>query len=122
MDQMQWIEIIIQLCRLQVQRQREELQMTPKLRGVRASMDKLRHALETDAEKLSARIEKADAKRSAVFDASHGVLTSVERDLKEVEDFVSDMEKSNGGPQLDDSEESSNVTELPPRSSEVASR
>jgi hypothetical protein len=92
--------------------------MTPKLRGVRASMDKLRHALEVDAEKLTTRIESADAKRNAVFTASHGVLDGVERDLKEVEDFMSDMEKSNGGPTLDGSEESSSV----PRSSEVASR
>lgn len=91
--------------------------MTPKLRGVRASMDKLRHALEADADRLAARIETADAKRVAVFDASHGVLSGVERDLKEVEDFIDEMEKTNGGPTLDDSSESS-----APRSSEVAQR
>ena len=91
--------------------------MTPKIRGVRASMDKLRHSLNADAEKLAARIEEADAKRVAVFDASHGAVAAVERDLKEVEDFVSELEKTNGGPTLDDSGESS-----APRSSEVAQR
>ncbi len=112
-----WIEIIIQLCRMQVQREREKL-MTPKLRGVRASMDKLRHALDRDAEKLAARIDAADVKREVVFEASHGIVASVERDLKDVEDFVSDLENSNGGP-LDDS---SSVVHLPPRSSEVTGR
>lgn len=95
--------------------------MTPKLRGVRASMDKLRHALETDADKLSSRIQAADARRGAVFEASHGVLDGVERDLKEVEDFVTDMEGSNGGPPT--SADSSESSEQPrPRSSEVAGR
>lgn len=111
------IEIVIQLCRLAVQREREKL-MTPKLRGVRASMDKLRHALEHDADKLATRVEAADARRVAAFDASHGVIATVERDLKEVEEFVSELEKSNGGP-LDESK--SSVVHLP-RSSEVASR
>lgn len=93
--------------------------MTPKLRGVRASMDKLRHALEHDADKLASRIEAADARRVATFEASHSAVAAVERDLKEVEEFVSDLEKSNGGP-LDDS--SNSVVHLSPRSSEVASR
>jgi hypothetical protein len=94
--------------------------MTPKLRGVRASMDKLRHALETDADKLAARIESADARRESVFAASNGAVASVERDIKDVEELLSDMERSNGSP-LSDSEESSNVV-AHPRSSEVASR
>lgn len=91
--------------------------MTPKLRGIRASMDKLRHALEADADKLASRIEAADIKRAQVFEASHGALNAVERDIKDVEELLSDMEKSNGGPL----EESLNVV-AHPRSSEVASR
>ncbi len=112
------IEIVIQLCRLAVQRERDKL-MTPKLRGVRASMDTLRHALEQDSDKLSARIEDADIRRAAAFDASHKVLASVERDLKDVEEFVLDLEKSNGSP-LDESSKNDGVVHL--RSSEVASR
>lgn len=80
-------------------------------------MDKLRHALDRDADKLATRIEAADAKRETVFAASHGIVAGVEKDLKEVEDFVADLESSNGGP-LDDS---SSVVRLP-RSSEVQSR
>jgi hypothetical protein len=83
-------------------------------------MDKLRHALEQDADRLATRIETADAKREAVFEASNSVLAAVERDLKDVEEFTAEMEKSNGGPTLDDSSESSKVVGL--RSSEVASR
>ncbi len=96
--------------------------MTPKLRGVRASMDKLRHALETDADKLAARIEAADGKRSSVFEGSNKALAVVERDLKEVEDYIDELEKSNGGPMLDGSAESSDNVVVHPRSSEVASR
>lgn len=95
--------------------------MTPKLRGVRASMDKLRHALETDAEKLTTRIEAADARRETTFASSHGVLAEVERDLKEVEEFIGDLGKTNGSPFSDGSEKPSDaVTWL--RSSEVAQR
>ncbi len=80
-------------------------------------MDKLKHALDRDADKLASRIDAADAKRETVFAASHGVVASVERDLKEVEEFVADLENSNGGPL----EDSSSVVHLP-RSSEVQSR
>lgn len=95
--------------------------MTAKLRGVRASLDKLRHNVDMDADKLATRIESADAKRVAVFDASHGAVANVERDLKEVEDLISDLGSSNGGPTSDGYVESSNVVEHP-RSSEVAGR
>jgi hypothetical protein len=111
------LEIVIQLCRLQIQR---EMDMTAKLRGVRASLDKLRHAVDHDADKLAARIESADAKRASVFEASHGAVAGVERDLREVEELLSDLEKSNGPPSSGGSEEPSNVAHL--RSSEVAQR
>lgn len=91
--------------------------MTPKLRGVRSSLDKLKHALEADADKLAARIEGADVRRASVFEASHGAVATVERDLKDVEELLNDLEKSNGGP-LDESY--SDVAH--PRSSDVASR
>jgi hypothetical protein len=85
-------------------------------------MDKLRHAIEDDADKLASRIEAADARRSVVFGASHAAMTGVERDLKEVEDYLSELERNhNGGPTsgADDSSESSAPA---PRSSEVANR
>lgn len=94
--------------------------MTAKLRGVRASLDKLRHNVDLDADKLATRIETADAKRVAVFDASHGAVANVERDLKEVEDLLTDLGTSNGAP-TGGYEESSNVA-VSPRSSEVANR
>ncbi len=104
---------------MQIQREREKL-MTPKLRGIRASLDKVRHALESDADKLAARLENVDARRKAVFEATNGAVDSVERDIKEVEELITDMERGNGAP-LDDFGEQSNVV-AHPRSSEVASR
>lgn len=90
--------------------------MTPKLRGVHGSLAKLRHALEEDADKLATRIETADTRRQNVFAASHGAVANVERDLREVEQFLNEMDKTNGGDPLDAS------VSPHPRSSEVAGR
>jgi hypothetical protein len=91
-DQDLWIEIIIQLCRIQVQREREKLRMTPKMRGALESLRKLQHHADVQAEKLG------------------GIVDGIEN-------FVEEL--GNGGP-LGGSDEQS--TRLPPRSSEVSSR
>ncbi len=113
------LEIIIQLCRIQVQREREKL-MLPAVRGLASSLAKLKSAVEDDAKRLQSRIDTAAVRADRAFQGSHGALDALEGGVKEVEDFISGLERSNGGDPLDSSEEPSNVSKLPPRSSEVA--
>jgi len=87
-------------------------QMTPKFRGVGEALKKFQHNLDADASKLMERIEGADHRREAVFTKSHAALADANASLDEVDTFLSDLEKTNAGPPLDDS----------PRSSEVAQR
>jgi hypothetical protein len=72
--------------------------MIPKLRGVLSAFDKLKHAVETDAEKLAQRIEGVDARRGAAFAKSNATLDAAEVGIKAIEDFVTELERSNAGP------------------------
>lgn len=81
--------------------------MTPKLQGVASSLAKLRHGLEQRADGLLQRIELADSRGAAAFDAAHGQLDAAERHIAEVEAFNRELAGSNGGPTLDGSDEPS---------------
>jgi hypothetical protein len=52
-----WLEMVIQICRVQVQREREKLKMTPKMRGALEALKKMQHHADYEAEKLTKRIE-----------------------------------------------------------------
>lgn len=78
--------------------------MTPKLKGLRQSMDLLRHNLEADSEKLASAIGAADTERTAVFAGAHGILAETGKELDEINDFLADLkEGSNGAPTSGDS-------------------
>jgi hypothetical protein len=82
--------------------------MTPKLKGLRQSMDLLRHNLEADSEKLANAIGAADTERTAVFAGAHGILAETGKELDEINDFLADLkEGSNGAPTSGDSSASS---------------
>lgn len=81
--------------------------MSLKLRGVTASLAKLHHNLDLQAEKLETRISDAQQRGDAVFAQAHKRLDDAGRDLAEVDKLLSDLENTNGGPTLDGSSESS---------------
>jgi hypothetical protein len=87
----------------QVERER----MSMKLRGVTASLAKLHHDLDLQAEKLTDRIVSTQDRGNAVFAQAHKRLDGAASELAEVDKLLSDLEQSNGGPTLDGSSESS---------------
>jgi hypothetical protein len=97
--------------------------MTPKMAGALEALKKLRSAADDEADRLTKRIanETMPALMKAV-DGAHGSVDKLHNVVDDIEEFTHELTKTNGGDPLDDSAEQSNVTELPPRSSEVASR
>lgn len=77
--------------------------MTTKLQGLAQRADKLLFLMEGQAEKFAGRLDKLEERAPAAFNRGHAVLTEREGHLKDIEDFVQDMEKvgDNGGPTLD---------------------
>lgn len=76
----------------------EGIDMTPKLAGLTSAMAKLRHTIETEADKLAVRIEGANAHGAAAFLKAHVVLDSTEKDVAEIEEFIASLAGSNGAP------------------------
>lgn len=72
--------------------------VTPKLQGVASSLAKLRHSLDERADGLLRRIERADGRGAAAFDAAHGQLDAAEKHIADVEAFNRELAGSNGGP------------------------
>lgn len=91
--------------------------MTPKFRGVAEKLKKLQHHLDHEAGKLDARIDQTMARSHGVFEKSHKTVAQSHEHLDGIDDFLTDLEKSNAGPPLDDSS-----PESAPRSTEVATR
>jgi hypothetical protein len=91
----------------------EGIEMTPKLAGLTSAMAKLRHTVETEADKLAARIEGANTHSAAAFQKAHVVIDGTERDVSEIEAFIASLEGSNGAPAgpLDGSSVSSEVAQ-----------
>lgn len=76
----------------------EGIDMTPKLAGLTSAMAKLRHTVETEADKLTSRIEGANMHSAAAFQKAHVVLDNTEKDVTEIESFIASLEGSNGSP------------------------
>ncbi len=93
--------MVVQVCRLRVQREMER-RMTPKLSGALEALKRIQSFAEDEGDKLTKRITSE----------TEPMLVGAFKELR----------KSNGGDPLDGSEEQSNVSKLPPRSSEVANR
>ena len=71
---------------------------TPKLQGVRQAMALLRHNLEADAEKLRVKIGNVDTERTGAFAAGHAELDATRKEIAEIQEFLADIEGSNGAP------------------------
>jgi hypothetical protein len=108
------IEIIIQLCRLQIQREREKL-MTPNLRGTLESLKKLKSFVDDESLKLDAVIANAVTEVPVAFKAAHDTVRGMRGTVNEINEYLGELKKSNGADPLEDSQDGS-----APRSSEVA--
>src|SRR5258708_881517 len=73
----------------------ESIAMTPTLSGLTSAMAKLRHTIETEADKLAVRIEGANAHGAAAFQKADVVLDSTEKDVAEIEEFIASLAGSN---------------------------
>lgn len=113
-------EIIIQLCRLQIQRERAKL-MTPKLSGALDSLKKLKSFAEDEGEKLSKRCAEVEPHLIKAFQGAHASVNKVVDGVDDIVEFTEALKRTNGGDPLDKSEEESNIISHP-RSSEVAGR
>jgi hypothetical protein len=97
--------VVVMLQRLQWSGGRR---MTPRFRGVTQALSKLQHDLDYDADKLMRRIADADTRRERAFAKSHGAVDAASNTLAEIEEFVSDLERTNAGP-LEDAPRSSDI-------------
>ncbi len=124
MDPGTWLEIVIQLCRLQVQREREKLTVTPKMRGALESLKQLQSHVDNQSEKLTRRIsDEVMPKITQQFTKAHSNVDTMVTSVGEISDFGDEIEGKlhNGGDPLDGSKSSSgNTDDKSPRSSEVA--
>lgn len=80
--------------------------MTPKLQGALQALEMLKHDAESDAEEIVARVADLQARRKAAKSKTHGALDKTANSLGDIEDFVSALEGSNGGPPLLESADS----------------
>ncbi len=114
-------EMVIQLCRLQVQRERERL-MTPKLSGALEALKKLKSFAEDKGTELTKRCEAIEPELIKAFEGAHASVDKVQTGVQDIADFTEALKRTNSGDPLDGSDPQSNVSKLPPRSSEVAQR
>ena len=77
--------------------------MTPKLQGLTTAMGLLKSRIETESDKLIARVEAANAKTGSAFAKANATLDEAASGLSEIESFIASLEGSNGGPPLSDS-------------------
>lgn len=81
--------------------------MTPDFRSVPLRLAKLQHSLNARAQKLHEKMEGLEARAEGAFGKAHAQLDVAESAVADVDKFVSDVEQTNGGPILDDSQGSS---------------
>jgi hypothetical protein len=70
----------------------------PKFQGLASKMALLRHNLDLDAEKLSAGIDEADAKRVVTVTKSTEFLASAHQDLEDVHASIAALDVATNGP------------------------
>lgn len=117
------IEIIIQLCRMQIQREREKLTMTPKLAGALAALKQLKSKAEDVADTITKRVtEESMPALLAAEKGAHGSIDAVHSVVDEIDEFTDALKGSNGGGPLDaqDKPSGSGTSTDQLRSSDVA--
>jgi hypothetical protein len=113
------IEIVIQLCRMQIQREREKLAMTPKMAGALAVLKKLRSDADDVADRITRRVvEETSPALLAAEKGAHGSIDKMHTVIDDIDAFTEALKSSNGGDPLDLQDGQSDVGEL--RSSDVA--
>lgn len=89
----------------------DQMAMIAKLGGIKKALSMLEHNIDKETDGLMNQIEAASVKTSDVFKETRAKVdarvANVQGQLKEVHEFLDGLEKSNGGPTLDDSSESS---------------
>lgn len=85
--------------------------MTPKLQSLSGKLRDVTASIEGRAEKLIARLERADQASQGADTKAHAEVDKVEAGVRAVEDLVNQM--SNGGPPLDDSTGSAGSSKQP---------
>ncbi len=75
----------------------EKPKMVSKLQGVASRLAQLKHDSEFDAEKLLTRVDGVFTRKDAAFAKSHKFLDGHEKDLGDVEGFISEIEQATNG-------------------------
>jgi len=70
--------------------------MTPKLSRLDMRLRDLKSKVDHRADELLERVDRAESRSDAAFDKAHHSLDKHEADLREIEDFVGQVD--NGGP------------------------
>lgn len=96
--------------------------MTPKLSGALEALKKLKSFAEDEGDKLARRCVDAEPQLVKAFEGAHASVDKLVTGVQDIVDFTDALNKTNGGDPLDESEKSSTVVAMPPRSSEVAQR
>ncbi len=68
--------------------------MASPLQGLGQKLAKLKHDAEFDAQKLGARIDEVAGRKDAAISKSHAVLDTQEKDIGDIESFVTEIEKA----------------------------
>ena len=99
--------------------------MTPKLGGALEALKKLKSFAEDEGEKLTKRIhDEVEPMLVDAFKGAHTTVDALKTGVDDIVNFCEDLKKvgPNGGDPLTKSDEQSGQPEMPPRSSEVATK
>jgi hypothetical protein len=91
-------EIRVALQNPFVRTENTKVTMTSPLQGIGQKLKKLKHDAELDANKLGQRIDAVAARKDAAITGANKAVDGQETDIKDIEDFVTDIEKATNGP------------------------
>lgn len=77
--------------------------MARDMRSLASAVAMFKHESDVEAEKLFDRMDGVRVRRDRALGKTHAHIDAEERSIGDVESFVADLERSNGGPPLDDS-------------------
>lgn len=67
------------------------------LQGIGQKLAKLKHDAELDAQKLGGRVDDLAGRKDAAVAKANSALDPQERDIADIEQFVTDIEKATNG-------------------------
>lgn len=85
--------------------------MTPNVKGLGGALAKLKHDLEMQASSALSEMTALSQRATEAIGKAKQKIADTKAAVEEIETFVSDDEGSNGGPSLDGSSESSEVSQ-----------